>query len=331
MQEFVQEVDIKNDFQKFWNFLDKYINQNEEISSIYNKSFYAYQKEYCISKESYIDEISKIFIKGNVILCGYVFLLNKDKKITELNFGMDFPGLIFINEDIDKKNLSKFLIEIEKLKKIDTQIRFTIPRVKTISKSYEEIMNKMNFSHKNIMTRKIDLCKSKDELWKDIRKSYKSPINKGLREQKFTLLDYKNPREDIFKEIQNLHYAVAGKVTRSQLTWDLQFSSIKKDNSFAICSYEEKNLTSAVYFLKSSKHAYYSVGIFTNESKNKLYGYSLIWKSILYCKKRCISFFEIDHNINFKSTEQNDNKLIQISYFKSGFGGKIYPKHEFII
>ena len=132
-------------------------------------------------------------------------------------------------------------------------------------------------------------------------------------------MDYKNPREEIFKEIQKLHFLVAG-ITRSQKTWDLQFSAIKKDNGLLYVPTKGKYYWCSL-FLKTFNHSYYSVGIFTNESKK--HGYCLIWKAILYCKERNIKFVELDHNVNYKYPASVDQKLVKISHFKSGFGGDI--------
>ena len=101
-QDFVEEIDIKYNFQKFWYFLNKFIDNSYEISAIYNFSNYTYQKEYCISRGTYNDEKSKIFLQKGEIVCGYIFLLNQEKNIVELNFGTDFPGLIIIKENINK-------------------------------------------------------------------------------------------------------------------------------------------------------------------------------------------------------------------------------------
>ena len=92
-----------------------------------------------------------------------------------------------------------------------------------------------------------------------------------------------------------------------------------------------KNLLAAVYFIKSSINAYYSVGIFTKEAKEKNYGHCLIWKAIQYCKLRGLKICELDMNINFNLEDNKDEKLRTISYFKSGFGGDIYPKYEISI
>lgn len=325
-----EKLDIKKDIDNFWKKFEHLTKEKILLAPFYNRQFYEFQKEYCKSKSTLIDEKSIIISDNKEPVCAFIFLINNDGETYECNFGSDYPGLIIFKERINQKILNLFLEELKMIKSNFKNIRFTIPEDK-IHKEYEEIIKNNHFRHNMIWSRSIYTNQSRDILWKNIRKSYKSPINKGLREQEFFLLDFNNPDIRLFRKIQALHFEVSGRKTRSQRTWDLQYEAIKKDKAFAFCAYQKDILISAVYFIKTKKHAYYSVGIYTNESKRRLYGYSLIWKSIIYCQDRKINFLELDYNVNFKFIPDNEEKLIKISHFKSGFGGAIYPRHEFII
>ena len=74
--------------------------------------------------------------------------------------------------------------------------------------------NKYKFNQEIRWTKSINTNKKKEILWSDIRKSYKSPINKGLKEQTFQLIDYLNLDHDKFKSIQDLHFKISGRKTR---------------------------------------------------------------------------------------------------------------------
>jgi len=130
-----------------------------------------------------------------------------------------------------------------------------------------------------------------------------------------------------------LHLKISGRKTRSDKSWELQYSSIKNDSGFACISFEkdEMNLNSAVYFYKSNKHAYYGTGLYTENAKKNLYGYCLIWKAILYCIERGIYTCELDDNVKFQWMSDIDKKLIDISFLKSGFGGRLLPRIIFTI
>ena len=130
-----------------------------------------------------------------------------------------------------------------------------------------------------------------------------------------------------------MHFKISGRKTRSDKSWDLQFSSIKNDSGFAFISFEEdvSNLNSAVYFYKSNLHAYYGTGLFTEHAKRNLYGYCIIWKAIIYCIERGIKSCELDDYIKFQWMSNIDKKLMDISFLKSGFGGELIPRIIFSI
>ena len=147
------------------------------------------------------------------------------------------------------------------------------------------------------------------------------------------LIDTFNLDRKKFNLIQELHLRISGRKTRSDKTWDLQYNSIKNDSGFALLSLdqEKKLLNSAVYFYKSKYHAYYGTGLYTEHSKKNLYGYSIIWKAILYCEARGITKCELDDNVKFQGQSYLDKKLIDISFLKSGFGGDLIPRFIFSI
>mgnify|MGYP001189720390 CR=1 FL=1 len=324
---------IEKKIDYFWENIEKLRDFNHFLSPIYTKSFFEYQREYCKSNGTYIDEEYFMVLNNDEeILCAYIFFKTKENnnKSFELNFGNELPGLLILNKFIDKKTLSNFKDKFFGLKNSANKIRFTIPQTTLLNKAYLDILNNINFNHQVKWSRFINLKETKDLMWRDLRKSYKSCINKGLREQEILIMDEKKYDKSIFRNIKALHQKVSGRITRSKLTWDLQFEAIKEGKGFSVCSYDNKNLLAAIFFIKTKVNAYYSVGIYTEEAKEKNFGHSLIWQAIIYCKEKGLKLCEIDMNINFMGLEQIDDKLKKISHFKSGFGGEIFNRHEFI-
>ena len=328
----LDSFDNENNLNIFWEEIEKLRINNNFLSPVYSKSYFLYQKEYCISNNNYFNYKSFMIINNkNELLCAYIFLLSKNQKgLLEYNYGPDFPGLVILTEEIDRKNLSKFKENLFSLNN-KYRIKFLIPQISIINKPYIELLNDRNFSHSIKWSRIINLKRTEKFLWSSIRKSFKSIINKGLKEQEILLIDHINFDKNILKRIQDLHHIVSGRITRSQASWDIQFDAIKNDMAFAFCAFENNNISSAIYFINNRRNAYYSVGIYTDEAKEKMYGHCLIWRAILYCKERGINLCEIDMDLKFRGLTNIDEKLKQISYFKAGFGGEVVSKHQFII
>ncbi len=323
----------KEDF--FWEKFNEISESCNNHNSIYQKDFFLYQKEYCLSNKTLIEDKSFIIVNGSKVECAGIFFLTKglDNKYLELNFGRNFPGLLLISEEVNNNSINLLKEIIFALLEKSKKVIFTTPTNCKFNKGYQNILNSFRFIQNINWIKSIPTYKKEATLWKNIRKSYKSPINKGLKEQSFLLIDRFNLDYKNFKLIKELHFKISGRKTRSDKSWDLQFSSIKNDSGFAILSFEkdEKNLNSAVYFYKSNNHAYYGTGLYTEHAKKNLYGYCLIWKALLYCVERGIDSCEIDDNVKFQWMSELDKKLIDISFLKSGFGGQLSPRIIFSI
>jgi hypothetical protein len=160
-------------------------------------------------------------------------------------------------------------------------------------------------------TQVIDLSKTEAELHADVRKSYKSLLNKtypeiicdipGVLETIF----YARRRFEYFKEI---HYRDAGQRTRSDKTWDIQYDQIMKGEAFL--SFDGY---AGGFFIYNNHTCYYGVGCSVEGAGS----HALIWKAILHAKKLGCKYFEMGEQVFF-----GDEKLINISKFKRGFGGQ---------
>ena len=86
------------------------------------------------------------------------------------------------------------------------KIIFTTPDKCNFNKGYQKIFNNFRFAQNINWIKSKPTYKNKETLWKDIRKSYRSPINKGLKKQNFLIIDKFNLDIDKFKLIQKLHF-----------------------------------------------------------------------------------------------------------------------------
>ena len=326
------EEDNKDFFWEKFNIISESCNNH---NAIYQKDFFLYQREYCLSNKTLIEDKTFIILNDSQVECAGIFFLSKgiDNKYSELNFGRNFPGLLLISNNANNNSINFLKEKIFSLLKKSKKIIFTTPTNNSFNKGYQNILNSFKFTQNINWIKSIPTYENEATLWKNIRKSYKSPINRGLREQSFLLIDKSNLDYKKFKLIKELHFKISGRKTRSDKSWDLQFSSIQKDSGFAFISFEEdkRTLNSAVYFYKSSNHAYYGTGLYTDHAKKNLYGYCIIWKAILYCIERGIYSCELDDNVKFHWMSDIDKKLIDISFLKSGFGGQLLPRIIFSI
>ena len=157
-------------------------------------------------------------------------------------------------------------------------------------------------------TQMIDLTKSEQELKSDLRKSYKSLVNKKvITNEMYVITPY-----------QKLHERVRGTM-RSQDTWDVQQRMVWQKQAFCLTQTRFRNARSTlpsnvitdagliVYYNKDM--AYYASGCFEVDS------HALMWQAILKAKELGCKRFEMGEQVF------DDSKVGNISKFKRGFGG----------
>lgn len=170
----------------------------------------------------------------------------------------------------------------------------------------------------------IYLDESLEILKKNVRKSYKSLINFGLKNWNFRVF-YKSSDFDI-TEFKNFHFIVSGKKTRSDLTWLIQCKNIKNGNAALICSYDiSGNIVGGAYFDLTKDEANYSVGVYDRKLFDLPIGHSIQMFALSFLKSIGVKNYRI--GIIYKSSDLPipSEKELAISVFKAGFGGKYVP------
>jgi len=139
-----------------------------------------------------------------------------------------------------------------------------------------------------------------DLLHADLRKSYKSLINKRA------------PVDCRVSELHEIHAQEAGRETRPQETWDIQQEMCNKGQAF--CLRTDK---AAALFLYNDQVCYYGVAASSEES------HPIIWAAMQRAKELGCKWFDMGEQVF------TDDKAGNISKFKRGFGGTTFPYLEF--
>ena len=117
----------KKDF--FWDKFNEISDKCHNHSAIYKKEFFLYQKEYCISNNTLIEDKSFIITNENKAECAGIFFLIKDieNNYLEISFGKNIPGLLLISNDVKNKSISLLKEMISSLLANSSKIIFTTP------------------------------------------------------------------------------------------------------------------------------------------------------------------------------------------------------------
>lgn len=161
---------------------------------------------------------------------------------------------------------------------------------------------------KPYFTQIIDLTKTEAELHADVRKSYKSLLSKG---------DVKRVVGNAAEVMRILHLAMHGYTTRSLETWQIQQKMIDQGQAYIYADMPDFDFVSACLVYHNDIWAYYASGASLPETNS----HRTIYSAILWAKSLGCHFFEIGEQV-FSGME----KLVNISKFKRGFGGKIHTR-----
>lgn len=282
-------------------------------------SFIKYNREYFGG--NYID-YSLVVFEGDIFYIG-MYSFSDQNTISFFNQ----PVKIF-NLNINSKNRSlAFIAFYQKLSEIKESCDFS----KFYFYTQPEVLSKFidnQISTEVEMEAYVDLSQSEDLIRMNVRKSYKSLINWGLTNLKLVIIDRLNPDKEIFDSFKNLHIHVAGKQTRSNLSWDLQFDEILNDEAFLILGYLNEKLVSGAYIIYGSKIAYYGVAVNDRElmAKNLPIGHSILFSSIIHAKEKGLQLFILG-NIGITI----DEKVNEIVKYKKGFSNTVIAKTKHLV
>jgi hypothetical protein len=167
----------------------------------------------------------------------------------------------------------------------------------------------------------IDLSLSEAELKSNIRKSYKSLVNWGEKNLRIELIDQDNADYEKFILFRDFHIRTAGRKTRSERSWDLQFESIKNQEAYLVLAFFEEKLVSGTLVLYGKQKAYYGVGVYDRElmAQNVAVAHYNMMYSIFHAKKIGLRQFDLGHHNEGAGNE----KEVNIFHFKSGFTNQI--------
>lgn len=281
-----------------------------EQNPLLTNEFIEYQKEYLkiCDCDLHIIEIENYSKKDM-----YVIFIKKDNNIVGIEDYVYFPN---INETIsDKlfKNIYRELINyfrsigVEKFK-----FKFKDNRIEKMMISNMNI-NKIDIEEEYF----IDLTSYKTN---QIRKSYKQLVKKSQ-----DLLEIKFTKEFEVDKYIKMHEKVAGKITRSRKTWQIQNEMFNNNQLDVIeASYNDIFLGFA-FFNKYKSNLNYSVGVYDRDYFDIPISHGVLDFAINEYKKLSYTSLKLGKS----KINEMDEKLNSINMFKKGFMNK--NKMNFIV
>jgi len=307
-------------------FLDKwqeYIDNNL-ASFRYLLDYLEYMLYYSINL---IEDKSFVVLDKNDKCIGICFLpieKNNEVKTITLAGGYSIAPLS-INEKVEKFIFAT-IDEISKESDVKV-VKFFIDSL-IYHKNFNQLL-KYGFLNTSATNCMVDL--TNDRLWTNIRKHYKSMINKVLKDDNFSIFIMNKDNADykIHEQYRLLHHKCAGKVTRDKKTFDKQFEMLKSGNATLISLKYKDKFIGMQYFFHYQKTVVYASGADDPEFTAKKFNiyHPILWKAQVYFKEKGFEYLEYSQPCGYSKIQgfddYLDDKQLNISYFKRGMGAEV--------
>ena len=305
----------------------KFVKENSNATWAYLPKRLEFYHHY--SKEYRIKDLSFIIIQDNQSLCICPLFLEQPEGNRYFSYAGGYLRAPIFNETLHEKYREK--VQKKCFKKIDElanenkvdKVMFMLDALS--SRNSYNILMKYGYLDSSINSSILDLRKNKEDIWSNLRNSYKSLINNGKDKFEVVIIDYKNPDKKIFNLHRKLHFKTAGRITRPEETWELQYKMLQDDNAILIGLRDERQFVGFSYLVHHNGKAYYG-----NSSNDPEYSgdipleHTIIWSAIEYYRERNFDLLEIgQQQFGDQVFDHPSKKDLDISFFKRGFGGKV--------
>lgn len=178
----------------------------------------------------------------------------------------------------------------------------------------------------------IDLTLSMDEIRAGFRKSYRPLISAGLKTWTSEVMDSTCPNAVIWEEFKLLHRQVAGRITRSDKTWDIQYQMILRKEAMLVHLHDaasQNRLVGAGFFQFTRDEGLYAVAAYDRELFDKPIGHVVQQRAIETMKQLGLRWYQIGERLYPSDNPKPTEKELSISLFKQGFASCILPRFMF--
>jgi len=296
-----------------------------------------------------IKNLSFAVKEGNTIVALVAFGINKSKKENSFSFGNNLlPAPVFRNNISHsyRRKIYDFIFEIIKDKAIVDKIKniffishpiiFSKKKVILSSENQFELISKCeSFIVHNTLIHEFENL-TEEDMTNKLSKYHKKNIKKiNKKKLIFNTINSQNNKKEIkkhFKNLKDYHFMSAGKLTRSNKTWNVMLDQLYDNEADLFSLYYKKKPISYLYCGRYKKFTWGWTQVNLKEYEKEFMPRHLLeWKTLLYYKNKGMLFYEIGERFykqkNFKPTK----KELSISEFKEKYGAEYYPKSEFKI
>lgn len=166
------------------------------------------------------------------------------------------------------------------------------------------------------ITAQVDLTAGSAAWRQALRKSFRSFINWGQRNLTIRFVNCEARGRPLFDQYQQFHAETAGRITRSQASWDVTYEWIASGGGELILGFLDGRLVAGSMFLDGTGISVYGSGVYDRALFDKPLAHYPLWLGIERTHGRGMKTLELGE-LPFKGAATD--KEYNIGYFKRGF------------
>jgi len=314
----------EKDFEHCWNQLYR---KEKLISPLYSEGNQSFYGQRLSDEGKQIEDKYFILLWEGEPVVGFRGATVVDGARTDL-LAYEIPCIaIEARDDLSSRARKAFLTEFDRIAETVTgNIAYRDFLIDGALSTLGQHLVRCGASERPHYSKVIDLRKAENELWQDLRKSYSSLINWGLRELQPSVLDSASLTWEQMQAFRELHIAEAGRETRSEASWRRQLDLVQAGEAFVVFGLWQSEVVSAGLFIHSQAVCYYGVSVSRRDLFEKPMFHAVMWRAILHAKALGCRWFEVGQQVAAKSRQdpRPSKKELGISEFKAGFGGRVH-------
>lgn len=310
----------------------RFLEENDNVSWNYLPEFVEYQKVY--ASEKFVEDLSFAVVENNRAVSIAPLFLEKSMDVLQFSSGGEYLRAPLFSRKIDnsfRKKIERAVFsEIDRIghsHNIEKILFLLDPLAECFDHNY---LTEYGYLDTSLATAIIDLKNSREQLWKNLRKSFQAIINKTSKMFAIEVYDHANCPFDIHEKYRLLHHKAAGRVTRNLKTFEIQYGMLKNDHASLICLKHHQDYVAFSYFFHHQRSVYYGSSSDDPDFKTDLpLEHAILWAAVEDHKKRNHEAFEIGwQHFGEQVFDHPSKKDLSISFFKRGFGGETKPLYR---
>jgi len=317
IEDFKKKLKSRGFFPEFFENRKSDNNWDINVLNLNHNSIYYRSNTVIIEFEYYFNSIGENLTFYNNGINPFVFKCfgNNEKKIV---FDILFDKRLAHSKT---KDISKILNNI--IINLNFDVKYSLVPFSLDNTNYFKYNLLKNQSKQTVLEFAVNLEDEIEDIWRSLRKSYKSLINKNNKI--FTVNNVCT--HEIWESCKKLHYECSGKKTRSDQTWEIQWQAIESGKAIVYYIQENNEVIGFAYFIYDKNFSSYYVAAFKrdNNSDHSL-GHLILWHAIKKFKDKGLKKLYLG-SYPIKLMDQK-SKISNIIGFKKAFSNIINISFE---